>query len=356
MNEQNAPSASALYRRSLRKKYLFLAVSLLFTILLLLWGITMGAMNLSLQELWDALFRHSGNPNEHIVLNLRLPRLLAAVASGGALALAGAVMQIVLRNPLGSPFTLGISNAAAFGAALAYLLLGNPAHKPGELAAWLGFQNALVTVSAFVWAALGSLFVIFVSRRKGATPENMILTGIIVNTFFMALTSVLQFLADDVQLGSIVFWTFGDLSKSTWHTLLLQVLVIVPVFLYFLKHKLRFNALDAGDQVAGSLGIHVHRFRMQCILLTSLLTASIVAFYGIIAFVGLIIPHIIRILIGNDARFLVPASLVIGTMFMLLCDMLSRTLFSPLVIPVGIVTSILGAPLFVLLLIKGDKR
>ncbi len=356
MNEPKTPAASVLYRRSLRKRYLFVGIALLLTVLLLGLGITTGAMNLSLPEVWNALFHRSGSPGEHIVLNLRLPRLLAAVASGGALALAGAVMQIVLRNPLGSPFTLGISNAAAFGAALAYLLLGNPALKPAGPDTWLGLQNALVTVSAFVWAALGSLFVIFVSRKKGATPENMILTGIIVNTFFMALTSVLQFLADDVQLGSIVFWTFGDLSKSTWNTLLLQALVIVPVFLYFLKHNLRFNALDAGDQVAGSLGINVHRFRMHCILLTSLLTASIVAFYGIIAFVGLIIPHIIRILIGNDARFLVPASLVLGTMFMLLCDMLSRSLFSPLVIPVGIVTSILGAPLFVLLLIKGNKR
>ncbi len=355
MNEPKKPAASALYRRSLRKRYFFVGIALLLTVLLLGLGVTTGAMNLSLQEVWNALFHRSGSPGEHIVLNLRLPRLLAAVASGGALALAGAVMQIVLRNPLGSPFTLGISNAAAFGAALAYLVLGNPALKPGS-DTWPGLQNALVTVSAFVWAALGSLFVIFVSRKKGATPENMILTGIIVNTFFMALTSVLQFLADDVQLGSIVFWTFGDLSKSTWHTLLLQMLIIVPVFLYFLKHNLRFNALDAGDQVAGSLGINVHRFRMHCILLTSLLTASIVAFYGIIAFVGLIIPHIIRILIGNDARFLVPASLVLGTMFMLLCDMLSRSLFSPLVIPVGIVTSILGAPLFVLLLMKGNKK
>jgi iron complex transport system permease protein len=355
MNEPKKPAASDLYRRSLRKRYFFVGAALLLTVLLLGLGATTGAMNLSLQEVWNALFHRSGSPGEHIVLNLRLPRLLAAVASGGALALAGAVMQIVLRNPLGSPFTLGISNAAAFGAALAYLVLGNPALKPGS-DTWPGLQNALVTVSAFVWAALGSLFVIFVSRKKGATPENMILTGIIVNTFFMALTSVLQFLADDVQLGSIVFWTFGDLSKSTWHTLLLQMLIIVPVFLYFLKHNLRFNALDAGDQVAGSLGINVHRFRMHCILLTSLLTASIVAFYGIIAFVGLIIPHIIRILIGNDARFLVPASLVLGTMFMLLCDMLSRSLFSPLVIPVGIVTSILGAPLFVLLLMKGNKK
>ncbi len=355
MTDPDKLPASVSYRQLLRKKQLFIALSLLLALVLLLLGITMGAMKLTLREVWLAVVSRSGGPNEHIVLNLRMPRLLAAVASGGALALAGAVMQIVLRNPLGSPFTLGVSNAAAFGAALAYVWLGNPALKAAQ-GILLGFQNTLVTLSAFVWAALGSLFIIFVSRKKGATPENMILTGIIVNTFFMALTSVLQFLADDVQLGSIVFWTFGDLSKSNWKTLLLQAMVIVPILLYFLRHSLRFNALDAGDQVAGSLGINVQRFRLRCILLTSLLTACIVAFYGIIAFVGLVIPHIVRILIGNDARFLVPASLVLGTLFMLFCDMISRTLFSPLVIPVGIVTSILGAPLFVLLLLKGNKR
>lgn len=351
----NTTASSVIYRRSLRRKYLFIIVLGCLVVVFLLLGITMGAMPMSLQELWSALLAHSGSPNEHIVWNLRLPRLLAAVLSGAALALAGAIMQIVLRNPLGSPFTLGISNAAAFGAALAFLVLGNPGLKPAQ-GVWPELQQVLVTVSAFVWAALGSFFVLMVSRKKGATPENMILTGIIVNTFFMALTSVLQFLADEVQLGSIVFWTFGDLSRSNWNILLLQVLVIAPVFGYFLRYNQRFNALDAGDQVASSLGVNVHRFRMQCILLTALLTASVVAFYGIIAFVGLIIPHIVRILMGNDARFLAPASVVSGALFLLWCDLLSRSLLSPLVIPVGIVTSILGAPLFVLLLVKGSKR
>ncbi len=354
-NDNPTLSSSALYRRDLRRKYLFIWASLLLTLALLLLGMTVGAMNLSLPEVWAALFGPEGGPNRHIVLNLRLPRLLAAIVSGGALGLAGAVMQIVLRNPLGSPFTLGISNASAFGAALAYLILDKPLFQFIKTA-WLGIQQSLVAVSAFIWATVGALFIIFISRKKGATPENMILAGIIINTFFMALTSILQFLADDVQLGSIVFWTFGDLTKGAWNTLLIQALIIAPALLYFLKNGLKFNALDAGDQVAGSLGIAVHRFRLHSILLTSLLTAAIVSFYGIIAFVGLIIPHVIRILMGNDARFLMPASAVLGALFLLVCDLLSRSLFSPLIIPVGIITSILGAPLFVLLLLKGSPR
>lgn len=349
------PSSSALYRQQRVRKRRFIWISLVLALCLLLWGMTVGALNLSLSEVWSALFSGQNDTHRHIVLNLRLPRLLAAIAAGGALGLAGAVMQVVLRNPLGSPFTLGIANAAAFGAALAYMLLSTPIFHFVK-SAWLGMQNAIVAAAAFVWAALGALFIIFISRKKGATPENMILAGIIINTFFMALTSILQFLADDVQLGSIVFWTFGDLTKSTWNTLSIQALIILPVLLYFLKNSLRFNALDAGDQVAGSLGIDVHRFRLRSILLTSLLTAGIVSFYGIIAFVGLIIPHVVRILMGNDARFLLPASTVLGALFLLICDLVSRSLFSPLVIPVGIITSILGAPLFVLLLIKGSQR
>ncbi|HRK81488.1 MAG TPA: iron ABC transporter permease [Saprospiraceae bacterium] len=348
-------SSSEIYRRSLRKKRLFVWVALALVLVLLLFGLTAGALKLSFAEVWAALFGGQNDTHRHIVLNLRLPRLLAAIVAGGALGLAGAVMQIVLRNPLGSPFTLGISNAAAFGAALAYLMLGSPILQ--SVHHWLpGVQNSIVAISAFIWAALGSFFIIFISRKKGATPENMILSGIIINTFFMALTSILQFLADDVQLGSIVFWTFGDLAKSTWNTLAIQVLVILPVLLFFLKNGLRFNALDAGDQVASSLGISVHKFRLYSILLTSLLTACIVSFYGIIAFVGLIIPHVVRILMGNDARFLMPASAALGALFLLICDLVSRSLFSPLVIPVGIITSIIGAPLFVILLIKGSQR
>ena len=355
MSADKPRSTSALYRRSLRNKQLFIWMSLWASIALFSFALTLGATELSLKEVWSALFSRQGTPGEHIVLHLRLPRLLAAAISGSALSLAGAIMQIVLRNPLGSPFTLGISNAAAFGAALAYLMLSNTAIDMLPYGGW-GVQHLLVTGSAFIWAAVGVFFIIAVSRKKGATPENMILAGIIINSFFMALTSVLQFVADDVQLGSIVFWTFGDLSKSTWNILFVQALVVIPVFLYLLKHRLKFNALDAGDQVASSLGINVHRVRLQSILLSSLLTACIVAFYGIIAFVGLIIPHLIRILIGNDARVLLPASAVSGILFMLICDILSRSMFSPLVIPVGIITSIAGAPLFVLLLIKGGKR
>ena len=345
-------SASQVYKTNQHKKFGFLWISIIVVLLLIVFGLTVGAKNITIAEVLSSIISSEQSTQKLIIIDLRLPRLIAAVVSGATLGIAGAIMQIVLRNPLGSPFTLGISNASAFGAAMAYIFMSSIAIK--GLGAF--GQHIIVSVSAFVWAAIGSLFILFVARKKGASPENMILAGIIINTLFMALTSVLQFLADDVQLGSIVFWTFGDLSKSSWPILGIQLLIIVPALIYLIKNSAKYNALDAGDQVANNLGINVHKFRMISILLTALLTASIVAFYGIIAFIGLVIPHAVRMTMGNESRFLIIASMVFGSLFLLCSDLLARSLFSPIVIPVGIITSIVGAPLFIILVLKGSNR
>ena len=347
-------SPGEFYRTSQRKKMLFLLAGISVIAFIFIFGLTIGAKQISINKALEAIFNVSNSTDHQIVFNLRLPRMLAAIISGASLGVAGAIMQIVLRNPLGSPFTLGISNAAAFGAALAYVFAGSASVKSIDFTfAGLHF---IVTSSAFLWATLGSLFILFIARKKGATPENMILGGIIINTFFMALTSVLQFLSDETQLGSIVFWTFGDLSKTSWSILIFQICIIIPLIYFFIKNGYKYNALDAGDQIARNLGINVQKFRNTSIILTSLLTAVIVSYYGIIAFVGLVIPHVVRIIFGSETRFLIIASLIFGSGFLLICDLLSRSLFSPVVIPVGILTSIIGAPLFVILLLKGSKR
>lgn len=349
-------SGSYYYIKELRKRNLILWLAFICVISLLFLGLTLGAKRLGLEDLlFTILSLDKSDMQYHIIMDLRLPRLLAAVLSGSALGLAGAVMQVILRNPLGSPFTLGISNASAFGAALAYIILGNSVFSRNVLP-FVDTHYVFITLSAFFWAAFGAFFILYISRIKGATPENMILAGIIINTFFMAMTSILQFMADDVQLGSIVIWTFGDLSKTNWSIILIQLMLLSPSCLILLKDGIKFNALDAGDQVAASLGVDVKKFRMQSMLLASFITATVVAFYGIIAFVGLVIPHIVRLLAGNESRYLFTASMVSGAVFLLLSDLLSRNLYHPLVIPVGIITSIVGAPLFVLLLIRGKKR
>ena len=335
-----------------RSKRIYLVINCLLLAGLFVLGISTGPSKLGLSDMLASIQPAGNATDRHILLQLRLPRLLAAIMSGTALAVSGVVMQSVLRNPLGSPFTLGISNAAAFGAALAFVFIDveKAAAWPGSEGLWL--QPLLVTLSAFGWAIVCCLFILLIANLRGATPENMILTGIIASTLFTALTSILQYIADDVKLASIVFWTFGDLSKGDWQSLLLQLLLVGPVLAYFMHRRQYFNALDAGDEVAHSLGVRVNRFRLAAMVLSSLLTAAIVAFYGIIAFVGLVVPHIVRKLIGGDERFLLPAAAVSGAVFLLLCDIVAHTVLSPVVIPVGILTSLIGAPLFILLLIR----
>lgn len=343
----NRTDIEARYKVISRMRGRYFTILSLALLALALVSVLMGPGNITVTDLGQAI-RGEGNPlHRHILYSIRMPRTLAAILSGMALALAGGVMQSVLRNPLGSPFTLGISNSAAFGAALA-ILAGS-----GSLA-WFSHPVG-VTLSAFLFSLVACIFILAIAGKRGATPENMVLAGIIASTLFAALTSALQFLADDARLASIVYWTFGDLSKVTWNALLIQTLIIVPAVIYFVRNARHFNALDLGDETAQSLGVNVPKFRTLSMVIASLVTAAVVAFYGIIAFVGLVIPHIVRRTIGGNETYLIPASALTGAVFLLLCDTLARTLFSPVVLPVGIITSIIGAPVFMLLLVKSRR-
>ncbi|MDD3737546.1 MAG: iron ABC transporter permease, partial [Bacteroidales bacterium] len=316
-------------------------------------GLALGPSSISFRDLL-ALFSDSRDALHHgIIFQIRLPRVLAGILSGMALSVSGVVMQSVLRNPLGSPFTLGISNAAAFGAAFAIIIFGAGSMYSSSSDAVMIANPYVVTASAFVWSLGACFLILLVAKRRGATPENMILTGIIASSLFTALTTGLQYVADDVELATIVFWTFGDLSKGGWNELLLQVVIVVPVMVYFYRNRWNYNALDAGDETARSLGVNIGRLRLTGMVVASLATAAVVSFYGIIAFVGLVVPHMVRRITGGDERFLIPGAALAGAAFMTGCDIVARTLLSPVVLPVGILTSLIGAPLFVLLLIKG---
>ncbi|MCA1758086.1 MAG: iron ABC transporter permease, partial [Bacteroidales bacterium] len=211
----------------------------------------------------------------------------------------------------------------------------------------------IVTASAFVWSLVACFLILLVARSRGATPENMILTGIIASSLFTALTTALQYVADDVELAAIVFWTFGDLSKGGWEELLIQIVLLLPVMIYFYRNRWNYNALDSGDETAGSLGVNIGRLRLTGMIAASLATAAVVSFYGIIAFVGLVVPHMVRRMTGSDERFLIPGAALAGAAFMVGCDILARTIIAPMVLPVGILTSLVGAPLFIILLIRG---
>lgn len=316
-------------------------------------GIILGPSNITINDLFKLISGAGNETYNHIILNLRLPRILAAILSGIALAVSGVVMQSILRNPLGSPFTLGISSAAAFGAAFAVIILGAGNTYSSSSDSVIIDNPYIITVSAFFWSLVASFLILLVARTRGATPENMILTGIIAGSLFAALTTGLQYIADDIQLSAIVFWTFGDLSKGGWRELLIQSVIVIPSMAYFFLNRSNYNALDSGDESALSLGANTQRLRMNGMIIASLTTAAVVSFYGIIAFVGLVVPHIVRRLTGSNERFLIPGAALTGAAFLLACDIIARTVISPMVMPVGILTSIIGAPLFIFMLIRG---
>ncbi|EGB16203.1 transport system permease protein [Pseudodesulfovibrio mercurii] len=291
-----------------------------------------------------------------IVWNIRLPQALASIVAGAGLAVAGAVMQSVLRNPLGSPLTLGISHAAAFGAAFAVMILGGGIMGSTNADAVNITHPYLTTGVAFLFSLGTASVIVAMSRLRGSSPEVMILAGVALNALFTAGTMLLQFFADDVQLAAMVFWTFGDTARASWSELGVMAAVTLATSLYFLANAWNYNAIDAGDETARGLGVRVDRVRMIGMLLASLLTAAIIAFLGIIGFVGLVVPHMVRRVIGSDHRFLLPASILAGGLLLLLSDTAARLVLAPHMLPVSVLTAFLGAPVFIYLIIRGQRR
>lgn len=344
------------YRKNLLRKRIFLVVGVVLLLILATAGILSGTADLGLNQIFEVI-RGEGEPiARQIITNIRLPRVLSAVLAGMMLAVAGAAMQSLLRNPLGSPFTLGISNAAAFGAATAVVLLGAGTTHSNSTDAILIDNPYLITLCAFAASLVATLIILAVTRLRNAGPETIILTGIMIGSLFTAGTTALQFVAEDVQIAAIVFWTFGDLGRAGWREFWVMLAVAIPTLIYFIYNRWNYNALDAGDETAMSLGVRVGATRTGGMIVASLSTAIAVSFFGIIAFVGLVVPHIVRAITGSDERFLIPASALYGGIFLLFSDTLARTIMAPMVLPVGILTSFIGAPLFLYILIKRRRR
>jgi len=315
-----------------------------------LYAVQAGSANLSLREVLGTLLGTAEGPARTIVWNVRLPRVAAAVVAGYGLSVSGAVMQSVLRNPLASPFTLGISQGAAFGAALAIVGFGFGAIGSAAADA-VQVDNAWsVTGFAFAGAMAATLAVIAFARYRGATAEVMVLAGVALGSLFSAGTVLLQYFAEEMQVAAIVFWTFGDLGRAAWRDVGVMALLVVLGGTYFTWRRWDYNALEVGVESAKGLGVDVERVRLHTMFVSSLVTAGVVALLGIIGFVGLVGPHMVRRVVGNDYRFLLPAAGATGALLLLASDTLARTVMSPVVLPVGAITSLLGAPLFLYLL------
>lgn len=344
------------YEEYTRRRSIFLIVSIIILVSLGIISLTIGPADVSISEALSALI---GKPKTDslstIVWNIRLPRVLSAIVAGAGLSVAGAAMQSILRNPLGSPYTLGISHAAAFGAAFSVIVLGAGTTHSSDADAVILNNPYIVTISAFAWSLVSTSVILLLARVKKATPATMILTGIALGSLFTAGYTAMQYFASQTELASIVFWTFGDVGRTTWRDFALMLAVVVPSVLYFTHKSWDYDVLDSGDESAKSLGIDVEGLRLHGMLLSCFVTALIVSFVGIIGFVGLVVPHIIRKLIGGNERYLIPSSCIVGAILLLASDTVARTVIAPIVLPVGILTSFLGAPLFIYLVISGRE-
>jgi len=345
------------YRAYIDRKMLFIGGSAVFLVVALLVSVSLGAVTIPLGDVAKILLGQSVTKRWDIIIwNIRLPQALTAIVAGIGLAIAGVVMQSILRNPLGSPFTLGISQAAAFGAAFSVMILGTGTMQSTGTNAVKITSPHLTTIAAFLFCLIATGVILVISRLKKTSPEVMVLAGVALGSLFTAGTMFLQYFADDVQLAAMVFWTFGDVARANWQELGIMASVVALSTIYFFFNSWNYNAIDAGDEQAKGLGVNVERVRLWGMVCASLITAFIIAFLGIIGFVGLVCPHAVRRLIGDDHRFLIPGSCLIGGLLLLVSDTTARLMLAPHVLPVAILTSFLGAPVFIYLIIRGYRR
>lgn len=318
-----------------RNKYIILVILLVIFIISLFLSVGMGAINVSPKEIIQALTIKKGTANYHIIWNIRLPRTIVSVLVGASLSLSGAIIQGVMRNSLASPSIIGVSSGAGFTALLILILFPQYYH--------------LVPLGAFVGAFIVTMLIYGLAWKDGLLPNRLILAGVAVNSLLGAGNNALLTFFPD-RVSGVINFMVGGLNGVTWvdvHSVLPYVIVGVIIAL-MLPDKL--NILVLGDEVATGLGVNVEKLRFIFIILSSLLAGSAVSVVGLLGFVGLIVPHITRLIIGADYRFLFPAAVLLGAIVVLICDLLARTLFSPIEIPVGIIMSVLGAPFFLYLL------
>jgi iron complex transport system permease protein len=281
-----------------------------------------------------------------VLMQLRLPRITMALVSGIGLGISGLVMQAITGNKMASPFTTGLSNAAAFGASLAIIFGFMP----------FGSNQVGTVMMAFVLAFICAAMVYGIASAKGMGKTTIILIGIALNYFFSALNASMQYVANEQQLSAIVHWTFGSLSEITWEQILVVSVILLLTFPFIVRFAWHYNLLSTGDESAVALGVNVMRLRLLSGIAVTLISSAIVSFTGVIGFVGLVAPHIARLLIGGDYRALIPLTALSGAILLIAADTVGRVVVSPVIIPVGIVVSFIGVPVFIYLIVKEQKE
>ena len=343
--------------RRTRKNTAVLVILAVAVVLAAFACVLVGSSHMTVAECFDALLGRVDGAAARIIWNIRIPRLLAALIAGAGLSVSGLVMQTTLGNAMASPSTLGVSNAAVFGANLSiiafsggFLSTGNNLSNYG-----VGVSPFATSLLAFLFAAASILLILGLCRLRSFSPNVVVLAGIAVGAMWTAATTVLQFYATDVGLSAAVIWSFGDLGRATYRTDWIMLAVVAAGTVLFMLLAWRYNALLSGGDTAGTLGVNVALLRFVSLLTASVMTAVCVSFLGIIGFVGIICPHTVKRLMGQDHRWSIPASALSGSLLLLLADLLSRSLGSGSALPVGAITSLLGAPFFLTIIFAGRE-
>ncbi|EYD69211.1 hypothetical protein FNF_05670 [Fusobacterium necrophorum subsp. funduliforme B35] len=330
---------SQIYRKMIRKRMWILFFLFLILLFLILLNVSVGSSHITILEILEIIFRNEGRGNHvMIVKQVRMPMALMAVVVGASLGIGGCEIQSILRNPIASPYTLGITSAASFGAAMGLLLNSNVFFLPDTLA---------VTGNAFFFTVLVSLGIYVFSFQKRISKTAIILFGIALNFLFSSLTMILQYIAEEDKLQSLIFWTFGSLLKTTWNKFyfVFWILLFTSIVLY--RNAWKLTAMTLDDNKARSIGVPVERLRRRTILIVSLLSAVSVSFVGTIGFVGLVAPHISRQFVGEDQRFFMPLSALLGAVILSCSFLLSKLIIPGVILPIGLVTSVIGIPFFI---------
>ena len=343
-----------------RKKRNFIVISLL-TFAVVVFGIGclfIGSSNMSFQETLNALLGGGNDAQSRIIWRIRVPRVLAAIIAGAGLSVSGLIMQTTLNNSMASPSTLGVSNAAVFGANLSIIAFAGGFLSTGNnLSGFdVGANPYATSLLAFAFSTISILLILGLCRIRSFSPNVVVLAGMAMGSVWTAATTILQYYATDVGLSAAVIWSFGDLGRATYRTDMIMLVAAVAGIVYFTIMAWKYNALLSGEATAKTMGVNVEGLRFASMLLASVITAVCVSFLGVIGFVGVICPHISKKLLGQDHRVTIPVSCLSGSLLLLFADTLSRTLGDGSALPVGAITSLLGAPFFVAVILSGKER
>lgn len=351
---RTAAELDQLYHKGKKRKVITLTLICVILIVAVVVSVSIGvgsprfseAVNVILSKIFPSFgFDTESQLTQTIVWDLRLPRIIMALIAGVGLATSGAVMQGVLRNPLVSSYTLGISSAAGFGAALAIVF--------GIGVTSSGFSGYLIVINAFILSLLATALVYGIARLRGVGTETVILAGVAISFLFSALVSLIQYLSPDHEsVSDIVFWLMGGLDVSTWQNILIVLPIVAVSVVLMWKQSWNINVLSMGTEVAKSLGVNAKRVLGANMVLATLATATIISFTGVIGFICLISPHIARMALGGDHRYLIPCGALIGACLLLFSDTVGRLVLAPAEVPVGIITSLLGVPFFLFILLR----